>query len=219
MPFQLLPAEVSDIPDMVAVHQSSWGNDPIIGRLMPDVEPKAKWDYDVDYYRKKFDSKNLTGTVMHKIVETETGKLVALTKWNYPYTLTPEQQAEKEKLDLGRSYPPGTNEKLYKEFFHRLDALRKKYYDDGKDYFLHLLIVSPPYQRKGLGTILIREGLTAADRDNAKTYIEASPMGLGLYKKFGWKQVDDVIIDMRPHGGSGMASEKCLMREPGAGMA
>ncbi|KAL8807160.1 MAG: hypothetical protein Q9182_000842 [Xanthomendoza sp. 2 TL-2023] len=219
MPFQLLPVEASDIPGIVAVHQVSWVDDPIVARLMPDVDPRVKWDYNVDYYRKKLDSKDLTGTVMHKIVDTETGKLVAFSKWNYPYSLTPEQQAERDELDLGRSYPPGTNVELYEHFFHRLDTLRKKYCRDGKDYFLHLLVVSPPYQRKGLGTMLIREGLMAADRDHAKTYIEASPMGLGLYKKFGWKEVDDIIIDMRPHGGAGMASEKCLMREPGAGMA
>ncbi|KAL8645315.1 MAG: hypothetical protein Q9226_007359 [Calogaya cf. arnoldii] len=218
MSFQVLPAEPSDIPDIVAVHQASWVNDPIIGRLMPDVEPKAKYDYEVNYYKNKFETRVLTGSVMHKVVETETGKLVAFAKWKYPYSLTPEQQGEKAKLDLGRSYPPGTNEKLYEQFFGRLDTLRKKYLDEEKDYFLHLLIVSPAYQRKGLGTMLIREGLAAADRDNTRTYIEASPMGLGLYKKFGWKEVDEIVIDMTPHGGNGMASEKCLMRQPGAGM-
>lgn len=73
MPFQVLQAEPSDIPDIVAVHQASWVNDPIIGRLMPDVEPRVKYDYDVDYYKNKFETKALTGTVMHKIVDTETG--------------------------------------------------------------------------------------------------------------------------------------------------
>ncbi|KAI4218912.1 MAG: hypothetical protein L6R36_008677 [Xanthoria steineri] len=219
MPFRVLPAEPSDIPDIVTVHQASWVDDPIIGRLMPDVEPKVKYDHDVNYYKDKFEHKALTGTVMHKVVETETGKLVAFAKWKYPYSLTPEQQAEKEKLNLGRNYPPGTNEKLCAQFFHPLDTLRKKYIDEEKDYFLHLLVVLPPYQRRGLGTLLIREGLTAADGDNARTYIEASPKGLGLYQKFGWKEIDDIVIDMRPHGGTGMASEKCLMREPGAGFA
>ncbi|KAL9629199.1 MAG: hypothetical protein Q9204_005410 [Flavoplaca sp. TL-2023a] len=218
MAFKVLPAEVSDIPDIVAVHQASWVNDPIIGRLMPDVDPKVKYDYDLGYYKNKFETKALSGSVMHKVVETETGKLVAFAKWKYPYSLTPEQQAEKARLDLNRSYPPGTNEQLYEQFFGRLDTLRKKYLDEEKDYFLHLLIVLPSYQRQGLGTMLIREGLAAADRDNARTYIEASPMGLGLYKKFGWKEIDDIVIDMRPHGGTGIASEKCLMREPGAGI-
>lgn len=73
MSFQVLPAEPSDIPGMVAVHQASWENDPIVGRLMPDVDPKAKYEYDVDFYKRKFDTKELTGSVMHKVVETETG--------------------------------------------------------------------------------------------------------------------------------------------------
>lgn len=73
MPFELHPAETSDIPDIVAVHQASWVNDPIIGRLMPDVDPKVKYDYDIDFYEKKFSFKDLTGTVMHKIVDTDTG--------------------------------------------------------------------------------------------------------------------------------------------------
>ena len=73
MAFKVLPAEVSDIPDIVAVHQASWVNDPIIGRLMPDVDPKVKYDYDLAYYKNKFETKDLTGAVMHKVVETETG--------------------------------------------------------------------------------------------------------------------------------------------------
>ncbi len=61
-------------------------------------------------------------------------KLVAFAKWKYPYTLTPSQRAEKAKLDLGRSYPPGTNSALYDQFFGHLDTLRKKYLDEEKDY-------------------------------------------------------------------------------------
>lgn len=66
--------------------------------------------------------------------DVEGRKLVAFAKWKYPYILTPEEQAEKDKLDLGRNYPPGTNEKLYEQFFGRLDALRKKYLDEESDY-------------------------------------------------------------------------------------
>ena len=74
--------------------------------------------------------------------------------------------------------------------------------------------MSPQYQRKGLGSLLISEGLTLADRDGARTYIEASPNGLQLYMKHGWGLIDDILIDMRPYGGSDVASEKILMRAP-----
>jgi len=75
--------------------------------------------------------------------------------------------------------------------------------------------VSPSHQRRGLGSKLIEVGLAEADKHNAKTYIEASPKGLQLYLTHGWKQVDDIVIDMRLHGGDYVASEKCLLREPG----
>lgn len=77
------------------------------------------------------------------------------------------------------------------------------------------LAVSPSHQRLGLGSLLIRGGLAMADEVGAKIYLESSAVGMPLYLKHGFKQVDDILIDMRPYGGIGIASEKCMMREPG----
>ncbi|KAL8708855.1 MAG: hypothetical protein Q9220_006311 [cf. Caloplaca sp. 1 TL-2023] len=226
MPFQILPAEPSDIPEIAVIQHEAFKDDPIIGRLWPDVDRQVKHEYDIKLLQRHFAQKELLGSVFHKLVDTENGKIVAFSKWKYGYTLTPEQQAEKEKLDTKRFHPPGSNETLYNDFFSQLDARRKKYCGDDKDYFsqlttiivLHILMVIPDYQRRGLGAMLIREGLAAADRDEAKCYIEASPAGLELYKRYGWKQVDEIVLDMKPHGGSGMATEVLLIREPGAGI-
>ncbi|KAL8837230.1 MAG: hypothetical protein Q9170_002603 [Blastenia crenularia] len=217
MPFQVLPASASDIPEIAVIHHDAFKDDPIIGYLMRNVKLEVKQAYDKQYFEKSFTRMDLTGSVCHKVVDTETGKIAAFAKWKYPYTLTPEQEAEKEKLDLSRSYPEGTNVELYESFFHQLDAKRKQYMDDKKDYFLHILIVSPQFQRRGLGTMLIREGLAAADRDKAKAYIEASPKGLELYQRHGWKIVDTIRMDMSPYGGPKDAVEELLIREPGAG--
>lgn len=161
MPFQVLPAQPSDIPEIVVIHNAAFDEDPIIGRLMCDVDPGLKDEYYRQYYEKTFTNAHLTGSVMHKAIDTESGKVVAFAKWVYPYTLSPSQAAEKAKLDLSRSYPVGTNVPLYENFFEQLDAKRKIYTNEEKDYFLHILIVSPPHQRRGLGGLLIREGLTA----------------------------------------------------------
>ena len=64
--------------------------------------------------------------------------------------------------------------------------------------------------------MLLRHGLEQADNDGAKTYIEASPAGLPLYLKHGWEPVDEIIIDMRPHGDDKVHTEVCLIREPWA---
>lgn len=84
-------------------------------------------------------------TLSSPMVDDEGSKLIAFAKWKYPYRLTAEQQAEKDKLDLGRTYPPGTNEELYNQFFSRLDTLRKKYLDEEKDYCEFLCYtIAPP---------------------------------------------------------------------------
>ena len=79
---------------------------------------------------------------------------------------------------------------------------------------LHVLAVAPTHQRQGLGGLLIGHGLKFADKDKARTYIEATAAGIGLYKRWGWKEVDEVLLDMRPHGGDDIVSTKLMFREP-----
>ncbi|KAI4123441.1 MAG: hypothetical protein LQ341_007202 [Variospora aurantia] len=217
MPYQVLPADPSDIPHIANIHHEAFEEDPILGRLMCDVPRESKYVFDQRFYEKAFAQRHLTGSIFYKVVDTETENLVAFAKWVYPYTLTSEQEAEKAKLDLERSYPEGTNVALYEHFFRTLDTKRGKNMEEGKDYFLHILAVSPNHQRRGLGKMLIQQGLAAADKDNARAYVEASAKGLGLYKKHGWKEIDYIEMDMRPHGGDRIEREELLMREPMTG--
>jgi GNAT superfamily N-acetyltransferase len=79
---------------------------------------------------------------------------------------------------------------------------------------VNILAVLPEYQGKGLGGLLLKHGLVLADRDGARTYIEASKKGFPLYKKYGWKEFDEVVVDTRPYSGQGLESTKLMMREP-----
>ncbi len=60
--------------------------------------------------------------------------------------------------------------------------------------------------------MLIQQGLRAAGEAHAKTFIEATPMGLPLYKRHGWEEVDELAIDMRKYGGGEVAREMLLVR-------
>lgn len=73
MPFQVLPAEPSDIPEIAVIHHDAFKDDPIVGRLQCDVKPELKHEHDKQYYEKAFAQKHLTGSVMHKVIDTETG--------------------------------------------------------------------------------------------------------------------------------------------------
>ena len=67
---------------------------------------------------------------------------------------------------------------------------------------LNILVVSPDYQRRGIGARLINEGLEEADRNSLLVWLGASEPALKLYKKVGFN-VDEVIeVDMRKYGGN-----------------
>jgi GNAT superfamily N-acetyltransferase len=80
---------------------------------------------------------------------------------------------------------------------------------------MSILAVRPSYQRKGLGSRLLAPVLELADNGFAKTYIEASEQGRGLYEKFGWVEVDEIVIDLSPYGGAKEEKMALMMREPG----
>lgn len=63
--------------------------------------------------------------------------------------------------------------------------------------------------------MLLTAGLAEADRDGARTYIEASAKGLPLYLKHGWVKVDEIKIDGSKYGISdGWVCQQTLMRPP-----
>lgn len=63
---------------------------------------------------------------------------MAYAKWQYPYSLTPEQKAEKARLDeadkLEYPLPEGSNVELHRVFFSALVEKRAKWMDESKDY-------------------------------------------------------------------------------------
>lgn len=73
MVFEVVPAEPSDIPAIAPMHIAAFEDDPIMGQLMPKATYQNQLDYFANYYRKHFAEKHLTGSVFHKVVETETG--------------------------------------------------------------------------------------------------------------------------------------------------
>jgi len=85
---------------------------------------------------------------------------------------------------------------------------------------MNILAVHPDYQRLGLGAALLAPVLARADAEGRRAYIEASAKGVGLYRKFGWRECDEISVDLgRFEGfeGVGVVRSVLMMREPGAG--
>lgn len=55
--------------------------------------------------------------------------------------------------------------------------------------FLKILLCHPLYQRRGAGSALTRWGIDQAARYGLDTTVFASPMGLELYRKLGFREI------------------------------
>lgn len=64
---------------------------------------------------------------------------------------------------------------------------------------LHILAADPARQRLGAGSALLAWGAALADREGRPSWLEASPQGYPLYRRFGYEDVDvqDVAVTER----------------------
>jgi predicted N-acetyltransferase YhbS len=76
-----------------------------------------------------------------------------------------------------------------------------------------LLAVRPSHQRLGLGSLLLTPVLKQADVEGAKVFVQASKEGMGLYARFGWEEVDEVVIDFSAYGGEKVKTA-LMIRDP-----
>lgn len=87
----------------------------------------------------------------------------------------------------------------------------------GKEYaYCITLVVDPEWQRRGIGKRLLEEVLSVVDEKGWEAFIDASPAGLGLYKKLGWEEVGSTVIDVGAYGGEKgkLVTNVSLVRKP-----
>ena len=79
---------------------------------------------------------------------------------------------------------------------------------------VNFLATLPEYHRRGIGQQLIDVCLQDAEVAQAETFLIATPTGSGLYRKLGFREIDRVSWDTRPHGGDGVVTWLCMTRLP-----
>lgn len=98
---------------------------------------------------------------------------------------------------------PNVHLECYDASLGALRRWRHNYFHERNQPFVYmaLLTIMPGVQRRGIGSALLREGLQEADRRGLPAFIEASPAGLGLYKKFGWEEKVKTTVNLKDYGG------------------
>lgn len=83
MEFRLLPAEESDVPDMVTIFHTSFASDPIISRTMCNVPTNIRRAFDIEFFAKFFTTEKVYGAQVFKVLETETKWVFSISLYDY----------------------------------------------------------------------------------------------------------------------------------------
>ncbi|GAA5906378.1 uncharacterized protein JCM6883_005528 [Sporobolomyces salmoneus] len=144
------------------------------------------------------------GTRVHKaVVRSEDGKesVVGLALWELPKNDDKRRQdREKKKKEAEMSdeekrkqweerFPVGTNYELAASYFDRVEPKVDEPY-----YRLSLLAIDPATQRTGAGAKLLEWGCREADKAGVAMLLEASDVGVGLYRKWGFEMFGEPIV-------------------------
>ncbi|KAK0705661.1 acyl-CoA N-acyltransferase [Lasiosphaeris hirsuta] len=125
-------------------------------------------------------------------------RVVAFAVWDPPSSIRDRYRSAplQEPQPSAPSIPITIGHERRMRAFRETCAARKRalfdavYTARGRQHmFLKILLCHPDYQRRGAGTALTSWGIDEARRAGVDTTVFASPMGLELYKKLGFKEV------------------------------
>lgn len=108
----------------------------------------------------------------------------------------------------------GSDHALLNEFFGSLAKKRAEIMSTRPHYYLEMLGTLPEHQGRGAGSLMMKWGVELADREGMDAYLESSPKGVGVYRKFGFVEQDEVTVNVEAYG---EYKNLCMVRKPTTG--
>lgn len=125
------------------------------------------------------------------------GEIVGFAVW-YFYTKPSQSRNPWEGIEGSKDTQP-----LRDQYFGRLVETRERWMGHEATYaLLANMVVKPEWQRRGIGSRLLTWGIKQADGLGLPCWLNASPQGLGLYLKHGWREAETLTFDLSAYGGA-----------------
>ncbi|KAI0156511.1 acyl-CoA N-acyltransferase [Xylariaceae sp. FL1272] len=132
-----------------------------------------------------------------KVVDTDTGSVVAGAAWNV-YTENPFANDDTGHMDV-TWYPPG-GMRAYVET--ALESYGTPRYKAAQRPHLYLfnIFTHPDYRGQGIGQKIMEWGFRQADDLGLDIFLDATPVGKPLYDRNGFVSVEENVTDIAANG-------------------
>ncbi|KAK7744445.1 hypothetical protein SLS53_003329 [Cytospora paraplurivora] len=132
--------------------------------------------------------------VVAELVPQQKGQdpeVVAFAKWKLIKEPLPKERWDVAEHQLtNEELGEGSNAAVFNHFVGGLHELRKKWMKGDPALHLEFLASHPEHQRTGAGSALLKWGAELADKEGKSAWLESTPVGYNLYKRFGFEDVD-----------------------------
>ncbi|KAG9592250.1 acyl-CoA N-acyltransferase, partial [Aureobasidium melanogenum] len=124
-------------------------------------------------------------------------KVVGVSIWVLQPSARTQEQIDREAAEEEpHAHAPGANGALLDAMDAAMTASKKKWIGLEPYLYLRVLAIDPAYQRRGVGSLLLDEGLAVADRCGIQAYLEATKVGRPLYARYGFEDREYMDFDV-----------------------
>ncbi|THW17963.1 hypothetical protein D6C78_03344 [Aureobasidium pullulans] len=186
-PFILTRAHTSNDFDSIVALEFKTFTDPHLREIFMGPDTPDGHAYLSSFYQKTLHTN--ASDVWVKVEEKKTGKIVGASNWRVHMGSVPKHELAEE--DLGWAWLECDGEKLnkVKGVITGIMGARKRLFTEPYCQ-LHICFTDPDYQRRGIGSMMLQWGSDLADQLFLPSWVEASPAGNFLYRKFGYKDIE-----------------------------
>ncbi|THW17292.1 hypothetical protein D6D24_03989 [Aureobasidium pullulans] len=186
-PFILTRAHTPNDFDSIVALEFKTFTDPHIREIFMGPDTPDGHAHLSSFYQKTLHTYN--SDVWVKVEEKKTGKIVGASNWRVHMGSVPKHELAEE--DLGWGWLECDEEKLnkVKGVITGIMGVRKRLFTEPYCQ-LHICFTDPDYQRRGIGSMMLQWGSDLADQLFLPSWVEASPAGNFLYRKFGYKDIE-----------------------------
>jgi ribosomal protein S18 acetylase RimI-like enzyme len=181
------PATLEDLPQLVDIYVSAFESSALDSRVWPANDPESAIS------QRKSIGKNLDEIT---VAETESAAILGWARW---VRKDEDMASQPRHIVTPDDFPPTGDQDLGVRFFQNNVDKSRAMHAGRAHWFLSILVVHPTAQKKGVGTALMKEGLSRADKDGWFCCLNASAAGVPLYERFGFKVVDDTYFQPGIH--------------------